>query len=52
VFSEVMTDCFDYVDVASGRRCKTIADDVYAIIMANKVRSYSIGPTVGNTVGT
>jgi len=36
VFSDVMTDCYNYIDTASGRRCKTIADDVYEIIMANK----------------
>ena len=35
-FSEVMTDCYTYVDAASGRASKTIADDVYEIIMKNK----------------
>ncbi|KAJ1485938.1 ribonucleotide reductase R1 subunit, partial [Baffinella frigidus] len=36
VFSEVVTDCYDYVDEASGRPSKLIADDVYKIIMDNK----------------
>ena len=31
-FSEVMTDCYTYVDAASGRASKMIADDVYEII--------------------
>ena len=35
-FSEVMTDCYTYVDAASGRASKMIADDVYEIIMKNK----------------
>ena len=33
-----MTDCYDYIDEASGRHSKIIADDVYDIMMANKVR--------------
>ena len=37
VFTEVMTDCYDYIDEASGRHSKIIADDVYDIMMANKV---------------
>ena len=37
VFSEVVTDCYDFIDEASGRPSKLIADDVYGIIMANKV---------------
>eukprot|EP00960_Hanusia_phi_P028010 747154-Hanusia_phi.AAC.2 len=36
VFSEVMTDCYSYVDQSSGRKSQLIADDVYEIIMANK----------------
>eukprot|EP00961_Rhodomonas_salina_P190081 2564548-Rhodomonas_salina.2 len=36
VFSEVMTDCHEYIDVKSGRKSKLIADDVYEIIMKNK----------------
>ena len=35
-FSEVMTDCHQYVDSKSGRDCKLIADDVYEIIMKHK----------------
>jgi hypothetical protein len=37
VFTDVMTDCYDYIDEASGRHSKIIADDVYDIMMANKV---------------
>jgi ribonucleoside-diphosphate reductase alpha subunit len=31
-----MTDCYHYIDRASGRNSKLIADDVYDIIMKNK----------------
>ena len=36
-FSEVMNIVHDYIDVNSGRRCRMIADDIYEIIMRNKV---------------
>ena len=40
----MVTDCYDFIDEASGRPSKLIADDVYEIIMANKVASETHDP--------